>query len=366
MSMKNNRSTIIRQPLLVAFIVLSLVATLSSCGKVNNQDEVLFPISENDKWGFINAKGEVVIKPQYYDVDEFSEGFCAVQKKKDGLFGFIDCTNKMVIRPKYDKVLLGFNKKGQALVSRHGDVFSIDKSGHRINIDGDQTEDPVLGDGLEIASRINQDLVVIKKTDKVNSSVLQGLYDIGKKKVIIQPEYEMVYPLYGEEDDDFLFLAKKTTDSFLVMDKTGETLPIVSESQIIRWGDVFLVETDSIPRLVDKEGRTIKERLVYPRVYPSTWGVLIPMCRLDDVKLDEDEDEDYEPPIGFINKNGEFVIEPQYSYTSLFKNGLAYVEKTEDSVCTFGYIDATGTFVWSNTVLLENGLPPHFSRIKGY
>lgn len=362
--MKNNRSTIIRQLPFVAFIVMSLLATLSSCSEVKNQDAILFPISENGKWGFINAKGEVIIKPQYYDVDEFKGGLCAVQKKKGGLYGFIDCTNKMIIRPKFDDVLLGFDKNGHAIVELHEDLFLIDKSGQRINIDSNLTENPILGDGMEIGSYVNQNLLEIKKTDNVDSTVLHGLYDIKKKKVIIQPEYESIYPLYAfdKEDAEVLFCAEKTSNAFLVLDESGKPLPIVSESQILRWDDVFLVEIDSVHRLVDKEGHMIKDRLVSPNLF--SWGVLIPMCRLDDIKQNEDEDDDI--PIGFINKKGEFVIEPQYSYTGLFRNGLAYVEKTKGDVCTYGYIDTTGTFVWSKTVSLGNDLPPHSYRKRGY
>jgi WG repeat protein len=40
--------------------------------------EVLYPISGEGKWGFINASGEVVIQPQFLNFGEFSEGLAKV------------------------------------------------------------------------------------------------------------------------------------------------------------------------------------------------------------------------------------------------------------------------------------------------
>ena len=51
-------------------------------------------------WGFIDLKGNIVIKPQFVDVRSFSEGLAPVQVGK--LWGFIDQSGKMVVQPKYD------------------------------------------------------------------------------------------------------------------------------------------------------------------------------------------------------------------------------------------------------------------------
>ena len=41
--------------------------------------EGLSSFRENDKYGFIDIKGDVVIKPQFDWVDEFSDGFCVIR-----------------------------------------------------------------------------------------------------------------------------------------------------------------------------------------------------------------------------------------------------------------------------------------------
>ena len=59
----------------------------------------------NDKIGFINAKGQEVIKPQFDWVDDFSEGLCVVRNDNGkigaGKYGYIDTTGKVVIDFKF-------------------------------------------------------------------------------------------------------------------------------------------------------------------------------------------------------------------------------------------------------------------------
>jgi hypothetical protein len=60
------------------------------------QAPVLFEVWVGDKAGYIDRTGSVVIQPQFASAYPFSEGLAAVQAEKDGLFGFIDTTGKMV------------------------------------------------------------------------------------------------------------------------------------------------------------------------------------------------------------------------------------------------------------------------------
>ncbi len=105
--------------------------------------------SENGKFGFIDTKGNVVIKPFIENssiVDWsvgnswFSEGLCAVKfgydkNKKDeidnGKYGYIDKTGKVVINPRFDEAYAF--KNGKALVQINRKSFLIDKAGNRIS-----------------------------------------------------------------------------------------------------------------------------------------------------------------------------------------------------------------------------------------
>jgi len=56
--------------------------------------------SVGEKWGFVNASGETVIKPQFFATGNFSHGLCAV-KDEDGNWGFIDKKGTYKIESKF-------------------------------------------------------------------------------------------------------------------------------------------------------------------------------------------------------------------------------------------------------------------------
>ena len=84
------------------------------------------------KWGFVDNLGNVVIAPQYDDVKSFSEGLCAVVvfKNKDfrfGYWGFIDKTGAIAIPFQFNEA--GWFKNGLAEVNKDDRTFLIDKTG---------------------------------------------------------------------------------------------------------------------------------------------------------------------------------------------------------------------------------------------
>ncbi len=52
---------------------------------------------ENEKFGYKDQDGNVVIKAQYFEATDFSEGLACVKKGKSSAWGYIDTTGKMVI-----------------------------------------------------------------------------------------------------------------------------------------------------------------------------------------------------------------------------------------------------------------------------
>ncbi|MFK7972986.1 MAG: WG repeat-containing protein [Bacteroidia bacterium] len=80
-------------------VLISLISLLSFAF-LQKKNAHLFLIIENDHWGYINNKGEVVIEPVYKDATGFSHGLAAV--RKDGLFGYINPSNEFVIPARFD------------------------------------------------------------------------------------------------------------------------------------------------------------------------------------------------------------------------------------------------------------------------
>ena len=61
----------------------------------------LVAVCKNKKWGIVDINGKYVVKPQFDDIKELSEGFTAF--KQNGKWGFMDKNFKVAIKPQFDK-----------------------------------------------------------------------------------------------------------------------------------------------------------------------------------------------------------------------------------------------------------------------
>lgn len=82
--------------------------------------------NQNNKCGYINTKGELVIPFNYdYGSYSFSDGLAAVSQ--NGKYGFIDTTGQQVIPFEYDEA--GSFSNGIAFVNKNGKIGAINKNG---------------------------------------------------------------------------------------------------------------------------------------------------------------------------------------------------------------------------------------------
>jgi hypothetical protein len=105
--------------------------------------EGVFRILREDKIGFADTTGKIVIEPKYTAVAPFQGGlaaFCDSCKRvqdgehwawEGGKWGFMDKNQKVRIEPRYDSVS-GF-EDGACQVELNGVRFAIDSSGSKIN-----------------------------------------------------------------------------------------------------------------------------------------------------------------------------------------------------------------------------------------
>ena len=113
--------------------------------------EGAFRIKENNKVGFADKTGKIIIKPAYDDALPFSEGLAGVcsgctfkpegeyKLRVDGKWGFINKNNKMVIKYKYDKIIKGF-LNGIAEVEINSRTIMINKKGDEIKSEEMKTD----------------------------------------------------------------------------------------------------------------------------------------------------------------------------------------------------------------------------------
>lgn len=91
---------------------------------------------EGPVWGFRDAKGNVVVKPSYKKVQDFSNGLAAVLVDVNGIdkWGFIDTKGNMVIQPKYTIEPSQFDVCGLAMVVNKDAMCSfINKNGETVS-----------------------------------------------------------------------------------------------------------------------------------------------------------------------------------------------------------------------------------------
>lgn len=91
---------------------------------------------ENPVWGFRDAKGNIVVKPTYKRVQDFSNGLAAVLVDVNGIdkWGFIDTKGNMVIQPKYTIEPSQFDICGLAMVVDKNAMCSfINKNGETVS-----------------------------------------------------------------------------------------------------------------------------------------------------------------------------------------------------------------------------------------
>ena len=85
-------------------ICLSLAALWFAMSARGQQVETqnLFPVEKDGKWGFIDNTGKLVIPLEFESAREFHEGLALVAKGKQK--SFIDTSGRVVIKPQFDLV----------------------------------------------------------------------------------------------------------------------------------------------------------------------------------------------------------------------------------------------------------------------
>lgn len=94
-------------PRLLSIAFFGCIACLLTNAQVKrNETRALFPIGQNQRWGYINEQGRIVISPPFESAGEFSEDLARAEVGGDkyrmyGKWGFIDKTGRMVIAPQF-------------------------------------------------------------------------------------------------------------------------------------------------------------------------------------------------------------------------------------------------------------------------
>lgn len=344
-----------------------------SCPSINearrnipsSPEELLFPIVQNNKWGFINSSGQVVIEPKFDTVDRFSENRAPFGSRSNGKWGFIDSTGQVVVEPRFDNAYPFFGRRATVKVGKRSGF--IDHSGREvggrfIKVSGFR-EGRAFGKGGDFQWRMF-DLDGNWITNDSFSGV--GNFSEGLA-AFLDRNYTKQVGFINREGNVVLELKGMLPDTQGYGFRGG--LAAVFASRPFYWHQLFNVGRwgEDTWGFVDRNGKPVVP-LKYEGVADfseclatvwvndkagviNTKGRMVVRPRFDSIGSFSEgfaviQDGDFRfasTRYGYIDKTGKVVIEPQFSSADDFSEGLAVVQTPENG--KKGYIDKTGKFV---------------------
>lgn len=319
--------------------------------------EGLAKIFVNDKAGFINKNGKIVIKPQFKDVGKFSKNLAPFENE-NGKWGFIDTKGNIVIKPQFDWAL-SF-KESRALVQVGEKWGYIDKFGNL-----------VIKPQFDHANSFSEGLAHVQmKYEKFKSGYIDK-----DGNWIIQPTWDggsdfregLAKVDENKIDDKGKYIY---TESFFINSQNEKAFEKDVSGGYSYFNEGFFIEDDGgLYTFIDKNGEDVfdeiyddlipfSEGLAYFRnegkkgflnksgeiVFETTFDFV--GSYFEGLTYFSVEDKDtHKFKYGFMDKKGEIVIKPQFEWVSNFREGFASV--TEDYKT--GYIDKTGKYIWKPT-----------------
>lgn len=290
--------------------------------------ESLAKIVENEKSGFINHNGQIVIKPKYTMASCFSEGLAAVEIKEK--WGFINQAGKLVIPAKFEAV--GNFSEGLAL-------FKVGKLWGYIN----QTGNIVIQPKYENAESFSEGFAVIQfydkdyvwTTHKRQNGKWVGNFIDKEGKTKFSQNFDGIYEKFNGGmalvGRNIGYNGNVISESYFINAEGQELWKL--ESWYMTWFSndliVVAVSRDEVTKrdkysFLDRNGKRVTDK-TYDGLSAFSEGLAVASINGKD---------------GFINKLGEFVIEPRFFSADSFSDGLAAVWENNES----GFIDAQGNY----------------------
>lgn len=342
--------------MILSLAILSIGLTTACSSKLgsNNivqatESDYRYIIQVDGKYGFINLKGQEVIKPQYDYAEDFSDGLAKVcnniDKNDNQKCRYIDINGKFI--KKQENVVPNLSEFSEVGEFHEGLAYACkslaenQKQCGYINASGKI----IIPLQYDYASDFSEGLAVVSKLDKNRNRLLnKSGYIDAKGNLVLKGNY-----FYDFSDN----LASDISCS-KYFDKTGKVMVDIS-----KLGDSSI---DGVCSYFNDGLLLIKLNNHYFG-YVNKKGELV-------IKTNARTNEDYSPLAlsfsdglayielnnkwGFIDKNGKIVIKPRFIKDfdanifedMKFKNGLARVKEKDK----YGYIDKTGKFVWSHKV----------------
>lgn len=325
--------------------------------------EGLAVVKKNGKYGVIDKTGKVVVPFKYDNTKEvFSDGLLGVELK--GKWGFIDKTGNIIIPIEYDTV--DKFSEGLAIVHKNKERYFINKRGEKM-IDVSKYQAVV---------RFSEGLAAFN-CDDFAKSYAWGFMDKDGKEVIpceygvlgnnlgthfsnglVAVRYHVTHDKYQETNGNWGFIDKtgkvvipfnnleveNFSEGFAMVRKFGGGFYVINKKgeKIFETDYIF----DSFRKFKDEVLVVRKEwlngaidtsgNIVIPLKYDFLGNFSEGLARVS--KKDNNNKDPYASKEGAIDKSGNLVIPFKYDYLGGFYDGFSMVEKNRK----YGYIDKTG------------------------
>lgn len=382
----------IRSNLRFVFVFIFIVFSIDSKAQVNDKvatNGFLYPIQINEKWGYIDSTGRIIVEPQFYYATDFVNGLGLVEFDDERVgflntrgefiakginpqnykylhylcddllavcdsstekFGFIDRNGQWIIPPKYYEVM-DFSD-GLAAVWENADVHVdtgsdcgtpvphpkwgfIDKQGDYV-IPPKYYQVSNFMDGYAVSDQH----IIDKKGIEVSIEAVKSkkflLYRFQFFRGLVYQDQNIYVPNNDENFvNELLLFENQKTGGYGYLDWNGNIViePLFTSAQFFS-EDIAAVEfTKNNWGYIDLAGKTIIDPK-FTFALPFSEG-LAPVI--------------YQDKWGFIDKKGAFVVQPifdevhDYNVITRFWGGFAKMVHN-NKMC---YINRQGKIIWS-------------------
>ncbi len=291
------------------------------CQSIDDFHENLASAKIEDKYGFINSTGDIIIPFEYDSVNYFSNGYVGVCK--NGKWGIINKHNQLVISYKYDFAFAYYHTL--FLVVQKGKINYITRDENDfINFEYDEV-DWFRSNYAKI--RINGKYGYI---DTLGNLVVPAKYiraydaqhgwiwaiDADSNDVYIHIPLDQNFNDLGHvglKEGDYMYIREE--DKVGVLHRSGKFIAPIEFREIFQFSEgyatAYKVRNDSLFKY-----------------YLDTLGNLVDVTRYDRIynfydgfaKVKKDS------LFGFINTNGVEVVKCRYKSAIYFQNGISYIE----------------------------------------
>lgn len=304
-----------------------------------NRVSKLYPVSiktlNGVKWGYIDNKGDIVIKPQYDYARDFEDNGLAVVEVR-GKSGVINESNNFIVEPKYETIT-GFSE-GLAQVVDNGVFKVIDEEGKILT-----------PKGYSYIGSYNEGRAIFYDMN-AEGKVLYGYLDTRGQEVI---------PLKYESASDFKegkAVVKIRDNQYALIDVNGNILKTYNYAFVGDLGDGLLAFKESTGGdfgFIDESGNIV--------IVPQYTGVQA----FEEGRAVVNTSEDFKNKYGLIDKKGNFIIKPDYNDVNLLGEGMVAVGKAIDTEkpyigSKYAIADINGKFltgfIYNNVSEYKDGL----------